>query len=44
MIPTVLIGSPGSGKGTQGKLLSAYFGVPTSPREKCFVTTSSVAP
>jgi adenylate kinase len=28
MMPTVLLGSPGSGKGTQGKLLSAYFGVP----------------
>jgi adenylate kinase len=28
MIPTVLIGSPGSGKGTQGKLVSAYFGIP----------------
>jgi adenylate kinase len=28
MMPVVLIGSPGSGKGTQGKLLSAYFGIP----------------
>ena len=28
MIPVVLLGSPGSGKGTQGKLLSAYFGIP----------------
>jgi adenylate kinase len=28
MTPTVLIGSPGSGKGTQGKLAAAYFGIP----------------
>jgi adenylate kinase len=28
MQPVVLLGSPGSGKGTQGKLLSAYFGIP----------------
>jgi len=28
MVPTVLIGSPGSGKGTQGKLVSAYFEIP----------------
>jgi adenylate kinase len=28
MMPVVLLGSPGSGKGTQGKLLSAYFGIP----------------
>jgi adenylate kinase len=28
MMPTVLIGSPGSGKGMQGKLAAAYFGIP----------------
>lgn len=28
MMPTVLIGSPGSGKGTQGKLVAAYFEIP----------------
>ena len=28
MLPVVLIGSPGSGKGTQGKLLAAYFRIP----------------
>jgi adenylate kinase len=28
MTPLVLIGSPGSGKGTQGKLLASYFGIP----------------